>query len=84
MYYVICKNLEERSALIAHLKKDNINAVFHYLSLHKSPLYGTKHDGRELANCDNFSDTLVRLPFYFELSDADVVKISKSIISFFS
>jgi len=83
MYYVVCKNLEQRSALIAHLKNDGFNAVFHYLSLHKSPLYASKHDGRELAKCDYFSDTLVRLPFYFELSNDDVLNISKSIITFF-
>ena len=83
MFYLVCANLEERSALIEHLKKDEINAVFHYLSLHKSPFYKDKHDGRELPMSDFFSDTLVRLPFYYELKDEEVNHIIKSIKSFY-
>jgi GH24 family phage-related lysozyme (muramidase) len=52
MFYLVCNNLEERTALIAHLKKDDILAVFHYLSLHDSPFYKDKHDGRDLPNSD--------------------------------
>jgi dTDP-4-amino-4,6-dideoxygalactose transaminase len=83
MFYVVCKSLEQRSALIEHLKTKNISAVFHYLSLHKSPMYRDIYNGYELSNCDNFSDTLVRLPFYFELSDDDVKSICEEIISFY-
>jgi dTDP-4-amino-4,6-dideoxygalactose transaminase len=83
MFYVVCKSLEQRSALIEHLKAKNISAVFHYLSLHKSPMYRDIYNGYELSNCDNFSDTLVRLPFYFELSDDDVKSICEEIISFY-
>jgi dTDP-4-amino-4,6-dideoxygalactose transaminase len=67
MFYVVCQNLEHRTALIESLKKENIHAVFHYLSLHKSPFYQSKHDGRDLPNTDFYSDTLVRLPMYYEL-----------------
>lgn len=75
MFYVVCNNLEQRTLLIDALKAQNINAVFHYLSLHTSPYYTAKHDGRTLTNSDYFSDTLVRLPMYFELTDAEVDKI---------
>jgi dTDP-4-amino-4,6-dideoxygalactose transaminase len=67
MFYVVCQNLEHRTNLIDALKKENINAVFHYLSLHKSPFYIQKHDGRTLTQSDFYSDTLVRLPMYYEL-----------------
>lgn len=81
MFYLVCKNLNERTALIDDLKQQGINAVFHYLSLHKSPFYNNKHDGRELPNCDKFSDTLLRLPFYYELTEDDLNKIIISVLS---
>lgn len=83
MFYLVCKNLDERSRLIEHLKSDGILAVFHYLSLHKSPFYESKHDGRTLINADRYSDCLIRLPLYFELSDVQVGFIAKSIYQFF-
>ena len=83
MYYVVCNSLEERTALIDHLKPKNIQAVFHYLSLHKSQYYKDKHDGRELPNCDMYSDCLVRLPFYYELDDASVDYVIAEIRNFY-
>lgn len=79
MFYVVCQNLEQRTALIEGLKKENIHAVFHYLSLHKSPFYQSKHDGRSLTQADFYSDTLVRMPMYYELSHNQVEKIIESI-----
>ncbi len=80
MFYVVCKNLEQRTALIDGLKKENIHAVFHYLSLHKSPFYHQKHDSRDLPNTDFYSDTLVRLPMYYELSEQEVDRVIQSIL----
>jgi dTDP-4-amino-4,6-dideoxygalactose transaminase len=75
---------EERGALIDFMKKSEITPVFHYLSLHKSTFYLDKHDGRELENSDRFTDNLVRLPLYFELSELDVIKICNTIRTFFN
>lgn len=75
MFYLVCNNLEERSALIKRLKENDILAVFHYLSLHSSEYYKDKHDGRELPECDKYADCLVRLPLFFDLADADVERI---------
>lgn len=83
MFFLICRNLDERSRLIEHLKSAGILSVFHYLSLHKSSYYENKHDGRILANADRFSDCLLRLPMFYELSDHDVYSIMKSIYQFF-
>lgn len=69
MFYLVCKNLEQRTQFIEKLKADGIMAVFHYISLHKSPFYQDKHDARELPETDNFTDTLVRLPLFYELSN---------------
>lgn len=79
MFYLICKNLEQRNEIINHLKSNNILAVFHYLSLHKSEYYESKHDKRNLPNSDNFTDTLLRLPLFFDLGVKDVEFICKLI-----
>lgn len=74
MFYLVCKDLNQRTALIEQLKAHNIMAVFHYISLHTSPFYNGKHDGRELVNTDRFSDCLVRLPLFYELDEKKVVE----------
>ena len=84
MFYLVCNNLEERTALIKHLKDNGILAVFHYLSLHSSPYYMDKHDGRVLSECDRYADCLVRLPMYYDLEDESVVQISKMIEEYIS
>lgn len=75
MFYLVCNSLEERSQLIKRLKDNGILAVFHYLSLHSSPYYADKHDGRELLECDRYADCLVRLPMYYDLKDEEVREI---------
>lgn len=75
MFYVVCRNIEERTSIINKLRENEIHAVFHYLSLHKSPFYADKHDGRELTLTDSYADTLLRLPMYYELSLEDVERI---------
>lgn len=72
MFYLTFPSLETRTALIKHLKDNDIMAVFHYLSLHSSAYYADKHDGRTLPECDRYADTLVRLPMYYDLSLGDV------------
>jgi dTDP-4-amino-4,6-dideoxygalactose transaminase len=76
-------NLEERTKLIDFMRNKGILAVFHYLSLHKSPFYQGKHDGRALENCDRFSDTLLRLPFYYELTELEIELICNAIIHYY-
>jgi len=73
MFYLVCDSLEQRTAIIKHLKKHDILAVFHYISLHSSPYYMKKHDGRALINSDKFTARLVRLPMYYELDVSQVV-----------
>lgn len=76
MFYIVCRSLEERSALIKYLKEQEVLSVFHYLSLHKSDYY-LKHytDRPELPNCDRYADRLVRLPMFYELTDEQVERI---------
>lgn len=85
MFYIVCRSLEERTALIKHLKDNGILAVFHYLSLHKSDYY-THHSDfiPELPQCDRYADCLVRLPMYYELTEKDIQNIIAAIVKFYS
>jgi dTDP-4-amino-4,6-dideoxygalactose transaminase len=83
MFYLVCNSLSDRSKLITYLKTNDILAVFHYLSLHSSDFYKDKHDGRELNNCDLFTDCLVRLPLFYELTESDLKYICDTIIQFY-
>ncbi len=82
MFYLICKDIEQRSALIAHLKAYDIMAVFHYISLHSSPFYLNRHDGRALQYTERYSACLVRLPFYYGLTEANQTLVINKILEF--
>jgi dTDP-4-amino-4,6-dideoxygalactose transaminase len=75
MFYLVFQSLSQRSAFIAHLKNNDIYAVFHYLSLHKSPYFKDKYQGADLCYSDKYTECLVRLPLYYELSNDDLDKI---------
>lgn len=86
MFYLVCHSLDDRTRLINYLKKQNIGAVFHYLSLHLSEFYREHHEGviPNLPNCDKFAECLVRLPMYFELSENEAGQIIDGILTFYS
>ncbi|MBY0577889.1 MAG: dTDP-4-amino-4,6-dideoxygalactose transaminase [Burkholderiales bacterium] len=84
MFYLILPHLEIRGSLIRHLKDAGILAVFHYVPLHASPSgkkYARTHGGMDVT--ESLSDRLVRLPVYFELSEAELLHITDSVKSFF-
>ena len=80
MFYLVYDNVDDRTKFIQHLKDKGILSVFHYLSLHKSSYY-EKYSTRksELPNSDMFSDCLVRLPLFYELTDEQVEYIINTI-----
>lgn len=84
MFYLVLESVNQRQNLIKHLRKNNVHAVFHYLSLHKSPYYKNKYHGKELSNSDKFTNQLVRLPLFYDLTIQEVDFISKHIINFFN
>ena len=81
MFYLDCASLQQRSQLIQYLELAGIKAVFHYQSLHRSPYFQGLHDGRSLPNADHFTDSIVRLPMYFDLSNDEVDFVCAQIIS---
>lgn len=82
MFYMVCNSLEQRTSLLDHLKKNGIYAVFHYLSLHKSKFYKNFYGGKELVNSDRYTDCLLRLPLFYELTDIEIDEIINSVKEF--
>lgn len=83
-FFLVCKDGASRDQLIAFLKSNGVLSVFHYLSLHKSPFYIHKHDGRVLSQSDRYSDCLVRLPLFYELEKVQIQQITSLISTFIS
>lgn len=81
MFYMVFNDISERTRMIDQLKKNSIHSVFHYLSLHKSQFYNDKYEGSELPNTDHYTDCLLRLPLFFELTDEDLEKIIETVKS---
>lgn len=83
LFYLITDSREHRNNLIQFLFKNNILAVFHYLPLHKSPFIQNKENNEELPFAEKFSNQLVRLPLYFEISQKEVDYIIQKITEFY-
>jgi dTDP-4-amino-4,6-dideoxygalactose transaminase len=79
MFYLVCKDLEQRAAIINILKENGILSVFHYLSLHKSKYFNKIYSGYDLPESDRFSDCLLRLPLYYELTESNISLIANLI-----
>ena len=85
MFYLKCRDLEERTALIRHLKANDILAVFHYIPLHSAPAgkkFG-RFDGTDVYTTAE-SERLVRLPMYYGLTEADRNKVIAKVLEFYA
>jgi len=65
----------DKLSLFLMVKKNGILAVFHYSSLHKSIYYKNLYTGSKLVNSDKYTDCLIRLPLFYELTDIEVSEI---------
>ena len=83
MFYIVLPNLDARTELLKYLKTNGVGAVFHYLSLHSSEYYKSRHDGRDLPQCDRYADCLVRLPLFYDLSLDTVNEICDLISTYY-
>ncbi len=83
MFYLLTNSIEQRDVLIGFLKENKIYAVFHYISLHSSPFYKEKAGDVSLPISDYYSDCLVRLPLFYELTEVEQQLIINKIIEFY-
>ncbi|WP_339753937.1 dTDP-4-amino-4,6-dideoxygalactose transaminase [Algoriphagus aquimarinus] len=80
MYYIISKDDKHRDFILKKMKDSGILAVFHYLSLHKSEFFNDCHDGRDLPFSDQYSNRLIRMPFFLELTMEQIDQISQTLL----
>ncbi len=85
MFFLKCASLEERTALINHLKANGVWAVFHYVPLHSAPagLKFGRFDGEDVYTTSE-SDKLVRLPMYYGLTQEDREKVIAEVKAFYA
>ena len=84
MFYIKCKDLEERTKFISYMKENGIGCVFHYIPLHSSPA-GVRF-GRffeEDVYTTKESERLVRLPLWYGLTEEDQMKVIEAVKEFF-
>jgi len=85
MFYILLKDHKQRTDLIQFLKADNIQAVFHYIPLHSSPMgESLGYEKGLLPVTESISDCLLRLPFYYELTELDIERISQRVSEYFN
>jgi dTDP-4-amino-4,6-dideoxygalactose transaminase len=83
LFHLLLPTLDDRQALLAHLKARGVVATFHYVPLHLSEM-GVRHGGRPglCPVTEAVSDRLVRLPLFYDLSDADVDRVIGAVTAF--
>ena len=84
MFYLKCRNLEERTEFISFLGERGVCAVFHYVPLHSSPAglrYG-RFAGEDVFTTSE-SNRLVRLPLYYGLSEDDRETVINAVREFY-
>jgi dTDP-4-amino-4,6-dideoxygalactose transaminase len=83
LFYIVTNDAIHREKLLAHLNEQGIQAVFHYLPLHLSPYFKDKYTGLPLPESERYADCLLRLPFYYDLSDENIESVINSISGFY-
>ena len=82
MYYLLLRDLEDRTTFIAAMKQREIGCVFHYMPLHSAPqglLCGRSQGG--LPCTVELASRLVRLPLWVGLTENDVDEIVSAVES---
>lgn len=83
MYYIKCKDLEERTNFISFMKEHDVNTVFHYIPLHSAPAglkFGRFNGVDEYTTKE--SERLVRLPMYYGMTDEDRACVIRGVKEF--
>jgi dTDP-4-amino-4,6-dideoxygalactose transaminase len=83
IYYIVCRSYDERVSFINFMKDNGIYCVSHYISLHSSKYFKNKYDKEPLKNSDRFSDCLVRLPTFVDLTESDQSYIIDTVNKFY-
>jgi len=82
LFYLLLPSLQRRQDFIAHLKARGVASAFHYVPLHLSKMgrrWGYKEG--DLPVTERVGDTLVRLPFYYGLTQEQQETVAEAIYS---
>ena len=75
VFYIVCKTSLIRDEYISFMFLNGVQVKSHYITLHDSPFYKTKHGNRKLPVAKNYQQGLVRLPLFFDMSDQEINKV---------
>ncbi|MBQ8092004.1 MAG: dTDP-4-amino-4,6-dideoxygalactose transaminase, partial [Clostridia bacterium] len=84
MFYIKCRNLEERQAYIHYMSEHGVQTVFHYVPLHSAPAglkYGRFNGTDRYTTAE--SERLVRLPIFYGISEAEISQVIEYTEKFF-
>jgi len=84
MFYILLGSEAVRDKMIEWLRGHRVQAVFHYMPLHCSPMgesFGY-HKG-DLPLCEDVSSRLLRLPFFPDLTPDEQMRVVDSIGAYF-
>jgi dTDP-4-amino-4,6-dideoxygalactose transaminase len=83
IFYLLLPSLDRRDAMISHLRSCGVQSTFHYVPLHTSEM-GLRLGGRS-GQCpvtESVSERLIRLPFYYGLTENNLNQIVKAVMAF--
>ncbi len=70
LYHLLCPTQAKRDELLQSLREQGVEASFHFIPLHSSPMSRRLGYGKdELPVTEEISRRLIRLPIYPDLSE---------------
>ncbi|MBQ7964971.1 MAG: dTDP-4-amino-4,6-dideoxygalactose transaminase [Ruminococcus sp.] len=84
MFYIKCKDLQQRTEFISFMRDNGVQCVFHYVPLHSAPagLKFGRFDGEDEYTTVE-SERLVRFPLYYNIPHEFRKKVCECIKVFF-
>lgn len=85
MFYIKCRDLEDRTLFISHMKNKGIECVFHYIPLHSAPAgikFGRFHGKEQYTTPE--SERLVRLPIYYHIEHQEAETVIRETLRYFN
>ncbi|MBL7774754.1 MAG: dTDP-4-amino-4,6-dideoxygalactose transaminase [Saprospiraceae bacterium] len=83
IFFILLRSREQRDQLLKYLNANGVVATFHYSGLHQCPYYQNKYPEKELPNAEMYSERLLRLPLYYDLSLEEQALVLGNIAIFF-
>jgi dTDP-4-amino-4,6-dideoxygalactose transaminase len=85
LFFILLPDRQTRDELMVELRNAGIYSVFHYIPLHNSPMGHKLGCGKvQLLVTDDLSGRLLRLPFYYEISEEEQQRVAEKISTFLS